>query len=115
MTSSRLPIGVAQTASGTAYSPSSASKPIIAAPITPASHAELRLDDPDRVTARLEPFARDDLAGRVEQELAGRAEAAAHDDELGLEDVDEGRDPGAELPPDPAKRIDRCRVAVARP
>ena len=92
-----------------AYSPSSASKPIIAAPIRPAS---TRRAPPRRSGPRHAPgasaFACDDLPGRLEQELAGLAEAAADHDELGLEDVDEGRDPGAELPPDPCKRVDRA-------
>ena len=49
VTSSRLPIGVAQTASGTGYAASSASNAISPAPISPASRAELGEREPHLV------------------------------------------------------------------
>ena len=88
VTSSRLPIGVAQTASGT--SPRRAPRtPIIAG----ADHAGRRCRAAprrsDRVARRASSPSRRDAprAPARASELAGRAEAAADDDQLGLEDV----------------------------
>ena len=88
VTSSRFPIGVAQTASGTQRERLERDHP-------GADHArldaELGLDDPHVVARRLERL--DARRPRAPAPAAARprlAEAAADDDQLRLEDVDEG-------------------------
>ena len=111
VTSSRLPIGVAQTASGTGYDPLRA----------PRSRAGSRRSRPRRRPARPGRSgpcrAPASALRRATTSRAGPsrsspapAEPAADHDQLGLEDVQEARDPGAEPAPDPRQRLDRCGV-----
>ena len=118
MTSSRFPIGVAQTASVTL-----ARSERLERDQARADHAglgaELGLDDLDtasRPASSASRRATSSAAGRG-QLARGRAEAAADDDQLGVEDVDEGADPGAEQVPDAGERRDRApdRPLSARP
>ncbi len=57
---------------------------------------ELGGNDADEVAPGRQRLLRDDFPGRLEQQLARLPEATADDDELGIEDVDEAPDPGAE-------------------
>ena len=102
VTSSRFPIGVAQTASGTSPPPS-ASNATIPAPITPASVPSCASTIRTVSRAGSSPSIGDHLARRPEQQLARLAEPAADDHHLGLEDVDEARDAGAQVAADPGR------------
>src|SRR5262249_44476403 len=57
-------------------------------------------DDADEVARRLQGLALNALARRLEQEVAGRREPAADDDDLGVEDVHERADAASEPMPD---------------
>src|SRR5437660_6153099 len=94
VTSSRFPIGVAQTASGTALRAGLERFPGDEARADQARRgAELGGDDPQEAAAGLERLARRELAHRLDQVLPGRgAEAAADDHELRDEDVHERPD-----------------------
>ena len=98
MTSSRLPIGVAQTASGTAYqAPSSASNADERGAHEARLGPELRRHDAERRVRGCERLAAGGVLGRREHELAGRLpEAAADEDDLGIEEVRERADRCAE-------------------
>ena len=107
VTSSRFPIGVAQTASGIYASASNATRPAPISPaVVPSSARTIATRSPRR---RRAPRAARPRAPDPSIEVAGRAEAAADDDELRVEDVDERRDPGAELAADPVERLARLR------
>ena len=90
---------------------SSASNATSADADQPRLGAELGVDDPHLVARGREGPLGDDLPRGVEQELARLGEAAADDDELGVEDVDEVGDPDAEVEADVLEHVAR----VARP
>ena len=89
VTSARLPIGVAQTASGTPHrTPSSASNATSAAPIRPASSPSSASTIRSVSSAGWIASRPRRRAGRLEHEVAGRgAEASADDHDVGVEDV----------------------------
>ena len=109
VTSSRLPIGVAQTASGIESASNATSPaPVRGRPSSRARHAR---------PADVSPAASSALARRHEragaEPLEARAaEAAADDDELRLEDVAQRRDARAELVADLGERLARLLVAL---
>src|SRR5207253_7798798 len=77
--------------------------------------AELRLRKPEGAAHRLERLAPRHLLGRTtEVVVGGDAEAAAEDDELRAEDVDEGPDAGAEVAAHLLEQLPRLRVALVR-
>src|SRR5262249_29232944 len=78
-----------------------------------ASH---RRGDADRVAEGHEPLVRKHVARRWQEKLrSGRSEPAADDDELRLEDVDEARDPAAEVAAHLRDGFGRLRLAGPRP
>ena len=92
MTSSRLPIGVAQTASAIATRVERLERDEPRADRRPR-RPELGAHDADGSRPRRQRLAQHHLARRLEQELSGGlAEAAADHDHLGVEDVDERAD-----------------------
>ena len=112
MTSSRLPIGVAQTASGIRPPASSASNATSPAPTIPAdvpsSARTMRTESRIGFSASRSSTSR---AG-AEQQLARGREPAADDDQLRVERVDEAAEPRAELAPDLGEDLERRRVAL---
>ena len=112
MTSSRFPIGVAQTASGI-FSPS-ASNATSPAPISPAAVPSWARTIGSVVAGTRQRLALHDLARRIENEFAGRSEAAADDDELRVEDVHERADARPEMAADAVEDLDRPRLPLTR-
>ena len=109
MTSSRLPIGVAQTASGIALrrasSASNATKPAPTSPASGPSSAGTTRTSSRPGEQRLAPH---HLARGLEQVLVGGlAPAAADHDRLRVEDVDERAHRRAEPPRDPVQDVER--------
>src|SRR5688500_4431727 len=108
VTSSRLPIGVAQTAS-TELEKLGGQDPRAD---QPGLLAELRLPDPEPLPGRSERFPACDLERRPEQELARTgSEAAAEHHDLRPEEVDERSDRGTEQPAHVRELPARIRVA----
>ncbi len=113
VTSSRLPIGVAQTASGTVVY-----RVQLLEGDQPGAHharllAELGSDDTDAVTPRGKRIPAQRLERGPEQQVERFTEAAADDDRLRIEDVDQAGHAGAELPPQLHERSARPLVAIA--
>ena len=77
----------------------------------PRLGAELGRDDADDVTPRVERLGCDDRTGRTEEQLARAPEAAADDDHLRDEDVDERDHARTEVASDAGERLDRPLVA----
>src|SRR4051794_17585241 len=85
VTSSRFPIGVAQTASGTVL-PGCVERDEAGADQA-GGGPELCANDRHSSTGSCQCLAAQDLAGGLEHEVAGRREPAADDDQLRVEDV----------------------------
>jgi polyisoprenyl-teichoic acid--peptidoglycan teichoic acid transferase len=121
VTSSRFPIGVAQTASGIGGDPRLALAVEGLKGDQPGADqagllAQLRLDYPHSGIGRLDRLAAGGGACRLEHELSGRrAEASADDDHVRVEQVDERADRGAEQLTDTCQRRMRAGVAAAGP
>src|SRR5437879_4404606 len=118
--SSRLPIGVAQTASGTSDPRSALSVERLetdeCGPDQARFLAELGLDDPQTGIRGLDRLAARRGTGGLEHEVTGgRSEAASDDHEIGIEDVDERADGSAEQLTDPRQGLDRVAGAFLRP
>ena len=58
---------------------------------------------------------RDDLARRIEQEIAGRHGAPSHHHHLGIQRVHDARQPGAQPAPDLGQHRPRDLVALRAP
>ena len=115
VTSSRLPIGVAQTASGIRPRPSRAPRRRPARRRSARPRCRARRARPGTSRGPSTSTSRScDLLRRLEQEVARGREAAADDDQLGVEDVDEARDPRAELLADPGQRSRCARGSPSR-
>ena len=104
MTSPRLPIGVAQTASGTARLPQGLERDQ-----RRTDHARLRAElrdrQPNALAGRHERLDLQHLPRRLEQQLArGDPETAADHDHVRVEEVHERGDGSAEVPPDLRQR-----------
>ena len=115
MTSSRLPIGVAQTASGIRLRRRpAASKAASAAPSMPADVPSSACTM--RTESRIGFSASRAITSRAgaKQQLAGRSEPAADHDQLGVERVDQAADRRAQLASDLGEELDRRRIALAR-
>src|SRR5882762_1555643 len=112
VTSSRFPIGVAQTASGTVL------PGCVEGDEAGADEArggpELCAHDRHSVARPRERFTAQDLARGVEHEVAGSREAAADHDQLRIEDVHEAADTGAEVAADAVENLDRTRLPFVR-
>ena len=115
VTSSRLPIGVAHTASGIGQPRPSASNASRQAPIRPVLGTELGADDADRERVH-HGLAAGDLGRRRCDELERRdPKAAADDHELGREGVHPRADCGAEQVPHPGERLERAGSPLRTP
>ena len=112
MTSSRFPIGVAQTASGTRLYPSNASNAIRPAPISPASGPSSAGTIRTRSRAGLSASWATTCLADVKKELASLSEAASEDHDLRIEDVDEGRDAGTEDAAHARQSLPRALVSL---
>jgi hypothetical protein len=75
---------------------------------------EERGDDADEIAPGWQSVLRQDLQRRLEKEVARLAETASEDDELRVEDVDEGAEARPEPPADLANGLERLRVPLAR-
>ena len=104
VTSRRFPIGVAQTASGTS-APSRASRTRRARRRSRRPRARARRSRAAPLPGRGERVTPHHLARGPEEKPAGRdAEAPAENDDVGIEEVDEGGDRGAQVTADPLER-----------
>ena len=109
VTSSRFPIGVAQTASGTRHrTPSSASNATSAAPISPASSPSAACTIRSVSSAGVDRLAPRGDAGGLEYEIAcRRPEATTDDHDVGVEDIGERSDRDPSSAADLGERRDR--------
>ena len=116
VTSPRLPIGVAQTTSGSPPHRSRRAPRSRPARRRPGRVvAELRLDDAELVVRRLERLAARRFDGRLAQELPrGDPEPSADDDDLGREDVRERADREPEVVTDPLDGAARASSSPPR-
>src|SRR5207247_6188760 len=109
VTSSRFPIGVAQTASNL-----EGLEPDEAGADEPSVGAEQSGDDAHEVPAGRESLELHRLQRRLEEEVASLAEPASDHDHLGIEDVHERAESRPEPSPDLAHRLQRLPVSVPR-
>src|SRR5436309_8248533 len=112
VTSSRFPIGVAQTASGTALT--DCVERHEAGADQPGRGPELCTHDRDAVARLRERLTAQDLARGVEHEVTRGREAAADHDQLRVEDVHEAPDAGAKAPADAVEKLDRTPLSSIR-
>src|SRR5713101_1572051 len=112
VTSSRFPIGVAQTASGTVL-PGGVEGDETGAEQA-RSRPELCAHDRHSVARAGERFTPQNLARRMEYEVACGREPAADHDEVRVEDVHEAADAGAEVTADAVKNLDRTGFPLVR-
>src|SRR6266566_6542597 len=112
VTSSRFPIGVAQTETGTVL-PGGVERNEAGADQARGG-PELRADDRHSITRSRERFTAQDLARGVEHEVAGSRKAAADHDQLRVEDVHEAADAGAEVAADAVENLDRPGFPLVR-
>src|SRR5438093_2150567 len=112
VTSSRFPIGVAQTASGTLLT--DCVERHEAGADQPGRGPELCTHDRHAVARSRERLTAQNLASWVEHEVAGGREAAADPDQLRVEDVHEAPDAGAKAAADAVENLDRTRLSFVR-
>src|SRR6186997_1185395 len=112
VTSSRFPIGVAQTASVMTLTDCVERDETGAD--QPRRRPELCTDDRHAIAGTRERLALQDLTRGIEHEVAGSREPAADHDQFRVEDVHEAPDAGSEPPADPGENLDCARFSFVR-